>query len=111
MMDEKIKPGDHLKIARFKKHFCWPIAKVILVVLFFPIILLFYVPYRFVTEMWAKMRGTPLLVKIIICSFAFLAGLVVVPFAIVIAAIHIAATLGMGIVVLTFYTLCCKCAF
>ena len=46
-MDDRVKPGDHLKITKTSKckEQSWKIGKIVLVVIFFPIVLVFYMPY------------------------------------------------------------------
>ena len=48
MMEENIKPGDHLKIKKWKKRtlrILKTIVKTILVIIFWPVIIVFFLPY------------------------------------------------------------------
>ena len=52
MMDENIKPGDHLKINKWKRQVYRAVLRPALIVIFFPLIIVAYAPYTFTKNSW-----------------------------------------------------------
>ena len=73
MMDENIKPGDHLKIKlnSKRKRYCW----LVLCIVFFPIILVFYLPCSLAKRAFDRNRNEGRLALVCAVSCYFLLGL------------------------------------
>ena len=63
MMDENIKPGDHLLIKKDKCSRCKRIGlqalKILVFIIFYPLILVFYLPFTMAKETFYKNRRDP----------------------------------------------------
>ena len=75
MMDDKVRPGDHLKLNKKERSNRY-ILKVILCIIFFPVVLVFFLPYRLIQEDWMNSRGTCLCWRITRCFIHLIFGLV-----------------------------------
>ena len=121
MMDENVKPGDHLLIQEQEDKKCCapscfgrcgrygPMIKegliYVLIFLFCPIICLFYVPYSIIGENW---RGdSHILCKIIAFPFLLIFSVIMIPMAIVVYYMSSILLIVKGIL----YVLFCCCLF
>ena len=107
MMEKNVKPGDYLKKKKYKKE---PkkeeertkeernklILKVILCIIFLPLVILFAFPYAMMRNNWRQTRGTCLCGRICQAILMFFIGICLNPF---IIALHILGAI--------LFLLCC----
>ena len=107
-MDEKVKPGDHLKINRCKQR-GWLALMIVLIVIFFPVIVLFLVPYTLCRDSWRRSQGRNLAYRglLIFLNFIFglLANILFLPQILVVIILVLIKYALLAI----FYTLTCYC--
>ena len=53
---KNIKPGDHLKIVKWKRR-VWAVLKFVLIIVFLPLIIVFYLPCTNVMQSWRASAG------------------------------------------------------
>ena len=108
LIDDTVKPGDHLKINRRKQR-CKRVLKIVLKVIFFPLLLLFYLPYTFMINSWTKSTGQNLALRALLLLFYFILGMLAdilfIPAVIVFLLIMLLKYIFIGI----FYFLTCYC--
>ena len=111
MMDENVKPGDHLKIqAKSKcKRYAWYFLKIFLIIIFFPVILVFWLPYKMIGESIEKSRGRPCFLRFLNALGAFLCSLFINLFFIPCMIMYILMTIVNNVIYYTFYILFCCC--
>ena len=111
MMEENIKPGDHLKITLKSKckKIAWKVLKAILFIVFFPVIVVFYVPYTLCKSSLESSRNQHWCLRTIRVISAFICGMIS-------NVVMIPIMLAGGLVVIvqytvyyTFYIVFCCC--
>ena len=106
MMDENVKPGDHLKLNRCSTR-AWCVAKVILCIIFYPVIVVFWCPCSAAQSSWRGSQHKPTCERVAGTACAFCFGLVLDVVVVPMLLLMTVAFLLYWIIRILFYLICC----
>lgn len=108
LIDDSVKPGDHLKINRHKQR-CTRLLKILVMVILSPLLLVFYLPYTFMIASWKKSQDTNVVLRGLSLLFYFVLGMLADIIFIPPVVVFLLMLLIKYISIAIFYILTCYC--